>query len=360
MAESLRVSLGPRSHDIIIGPGLLAEVGRLVKGLGLARTGVLITSPANRAAFGARVLQSLEEAGFQVRCLEFAEHEGEKGLQRLEWLYREFAAERLERRSPVFALGSIVVGELSGFVAATYLRGLPLIHIPTSLIAQVDTSIGGKVGVNLPEGKNLVGAFYQPRQVITDVETLALLPGREFRAGLAEVVKIAAIRDREFFEYLERNVEEVLSQDLRALVRLIRRACQLKAAIVEADEREADVRSILNFGHTVAHALEAAAAYRGPNHGEAVAVGMVVAATLAVRRGVFPEEGLARLRRVLQAYGLPVRLPLEPAAVARFIRYDKKIYDKALRFVLPTAIGEATVTSIEDPDELQAALQACA
>ncbi|MFB3820378.1 MAG: 3-dehydroquinate synthase [Candidatus Methylomirabilales bacterium] len=360
MAESLRVSLGRRSHDVIIGPALLGEAGRLVKDLGLARTGILITSPADRQAFGGRVLQSLEGAGFTASCLEFDDREEEKGLERLAWLYRQCAAARLERRSPVFALGGIVIGELSGFVAATYLRGVPLIHIPTSLIAQVDTSIGGKVGVNLPEGKNLVGAFYQPRLVITDVETLAALPAREFRAGLAEVVKIAAIRDRDFFEYLERNVEEVLSQDLRALVRLVRRACELKASIVEADEWETDVRSLLNFGHTVGHALEAATGYRGPNHGEAVAVGMVVAGTLAARRGICPPGDVERLKRVLQAFGLPITLRTDPAAVAPFVRYDKKIHDRALRFVLPTGIGDATVAVVENPDEVWAALQACA
>jgi 3-dehydroquinate synthase len=270
------------------------------------------------------------------------------------------AAERLERRSPVFALGSVVTGEIAGFAAATYLRGLPLIQIPTSLIAQVDTSIGGKVAVNLPEGKNLVGAFYQPRLVITDVEVLAALPTRDFRAGLAEVVKIAAIRDRELFEYLEQNVEEVLSQDLRALVRLVRRACEIKASIVEADEWETDVRSILNFGHTVGHAVEAATGYQGPNHGEAVAMGMVVAASIAVRRTICPVEALDRLKKLLQAFGLPTSLLVDAAEVLRFVRYDKKIQDRQLRFVLLQGIGDSTVTSLESQDELEAALRACA
>jgi 3-dehydroquinate synthase len=224
----------------------------------------------------------------------------------------------------------------------------------------VDAAIGGKTGIDLPEGKNLVGAFYQPRRVIADVEALAALPTREYRAGLAEVVKIAAIRDTGLFDYLERNVEEVLSRDLRVLVRLVRRACELKASIVEADEWETDVRSILNFGHTVGHALEAATGYRGPNHGEAVAVGMVVAGTLAARRGTFPPEDLERLKRVLHAFGLPSTLQVDPAEVARFVRYDKKIHDRAVRFVLPSGIGHATVTTVEDPEELQAALRSCA
>jgi shikimate kinase/3-dehydroquinate synthase len=360
MAESFRIALGPRSHEVIIGPGLLGEVGRLVKDLGLAQTGVLLTNPNDNRLFGERVVRSLADAGFTVTCVELTEREEAKGLETLGWLYRQMAAQRLERRSPVFALGGVVTGEIAGFAAATYLRGLPLVQIPTSLIAQVDTSIGGKVAVNLPEGKNLVGAFYQPRQVISDVETLASLPGWEFRAGLAEVVKIAAIRDRELFEYLEKNVEEVLSQDLRALVRLVRRACEIKASIVEADEWETDVRSILNFGHTVGHAVETATGYQGPNHGEAVAMGMVVAASMAVRRKICPVEALDRLKRLLQAFGLPTSLLVDAAEVLRFVRYDKKIQDRQVRFVLLQGIGDAVVTSLESPDELEAALKACA
>ena len=359
MAESFRISLGPRSHEVIIGPGLLGEVGRLIKDLGLAQTGILLTNPNDHRLFGDRVVRCLADAGFSVTCVEFTEREESKGLETLGWLYQQMAAQRLERRSPVFALGGVVTGEMAGFAAATYLRGLPLIHIPTSLIAQVDTSIGGKVAVNLPEGKNLVGAFHQPRQVIADVETLASLAGRDFRAGLAEVVKIAAIRDRELFEYLEKNVEEVLSQDLRALVRFVRRACEIKASIVEADEWETDVRSILNFGHTVGHAVEAATGYQGPNHGEAVAMGMVVAANIAVRRKICSVEALDRLKKLLQAFRLPTSLLIDAGEVLRFVRYDKKIQDRHVRFVLLRGIGDSVVTSLDSLDELEEALKAC-
>ncbi len=360
MAESLHLVLGPRSYEVIIGPSLLGEVGRLIQDLNLAGTGILVTNPLDNRRFGQRLVRILEEAKLAVTCIEIPEQEEEKGLERLGWLYRQMATHRLERRSPLFALGGVVTGELAGFAAATYLRGLPLIQIPTSLIAQVDTSIGGKVGVNLPEGKNLVGAFYQPRLVVTDVETLAALEEREFRAGLAEVVKIAAIRDREFFAYLEGNVEEVLSRDLRVLVRLVKRACEIKASIVEADEWETDVRSFLNFGHTVGHALEAATLYRGPNHGEAVAAGMVVATTLSVQRGMCPGEDLGRLKALLQAFGLPIKLPTDPAEITRFVRYDKKIQGGQIRFVLLRGIGDATVASLETLGELETALTACA
>jgi 3-dehydroquinate synthase len=357
-AESFHIALGHRSHDVIIGPGLLAEVGKLVAGLGLARTGVLVTNPADNRAFGGVVLRSLRDAGFAVTCLEFPEREEEKGLERLGWLYRQLAGLRLERRSPLFALGGVVTGELAGFAAATYLRGLPLIPLPTSLIAQVDTSIGGKAGVNLPEGKNLVGAFYQPRRVITDVEVLTSLSPREFRSGLAEVVKIAAIRDRALFEYLEQNVDEVLSQDLRALIRLVRRACEIKASIVEADEWESDVRSLLNFGHTVGHAVEAATGYRGPNHGEAVAMGMVVATRMALQRGLCEAADLQRLESLLRALRLPTALPVDAAEVLRYASYDKKIQDRQARFVLLRGIGDAVVVSLESGAELEAALRA--
>ena len=356
MAESLRLALGPRSYEVLIGPSLLGEVGRLTQDLDLAGTGVLITNPVDSQRFGRRLVQALEEARFAIASLEIPEQEDEKGLERLGWLYRQMAKYRLERRSPVFALGGVITGELAGFAAATYLRGLPLIQVPTSLMAQVDSSIGGKVAVNLPEGKNLVGAFYQPRLVVTDVETLAALEEREFRAGLAEVVKVAAIRDRAFFEYLEGNVEEVLSRDLRVLVRLVRRACEIKASIVEADEWESDVRSLLNFGHTVGHALEAATGYRGPNHGEAVAVGMVVATTLSVQRGMCPGEELDRLKRLLQALGLPVTLPTGAAEITRFVRYDKKILGGLVRVVLLRGIGDAALATLESLSELETAL----
>jgi 3-dehydroquinate synthase len=360
MAESLRIMLDRRTHEVVIGPGLLGEIGPLVKGLGLAHTGILLAGPEDRRLFGSRVLNSLAGAGFSVTAVDLDDREEAKDLGALAELYRQMAAQRLERRSPVFVLGGVVAGEIGGFAAATYLRGLPLIQIPTSLIAQVDSSIGGKVAVNLPEGKNLVGAFYQPRLVITDVEALAALPARDFRAGLTEVVKIAAIRDADLFVYLEQTVEEVLSQDLRALVRLLRRACEIKAAIVEADEREeGDVRSVLNFGHTVGHAVEAATGYRGPSHGEAVAMGMVVATEIAVRRKVCPPETGDRLRRLLQAFGLPTSLPVDAAEVLRFVSYDKKIQDRQLRFVLLREIGDAVVTSLESSDELEQALRAC-
>jgi 3-dehydroquinate synthase len=358
MAESFRLALGPRSHEVIIGPNILGEVGRFAQGLDLASTGVLITNPKDSQRFGLRLARVLDESKFSVTCIEIPGQEEEKGLEQLSWLYRQMAKHRLERRSPVFALGGVVIGEIAGYAAATYLRGLPLIHLPTSLIAQVDTSIGGKVGVNLPEGKNLVGTFYQPRLVVSDVETLTALEDRDFRAGLAEVVKIAAIRDRGFFEYLEGNVEEVLSRDLRVLVRLVRRACEIKANLVEADEWDTGIRPLLNFGHTVGHALEAATCYRGPNHGEAVSIGMVVAATLSMQRRLCSEEDLTRLKRLLQAFGLPITLPMDAAEISRFVRYDKKIQSGHIRFVLLRGIGEASVESLDSFKELETALAA--
>jgi shikimate kinase/3-dehydroquinate synthase len=362
MAEGLKLVLGvhSRSYEVVIGPGLMGEVGNLIKDLDLASNGILVTNPMDNRLYGQRLIRVLDEAKFNVTAVEVPEQEEEKGLERLGWLYRQMANLRLERRSPVFALGGVVIGDLAGYAAATYLRGLPLIQIPTSLIAQVDTSIGGKVGINLPEGKNLVGAFHQPRLVVTDVETLTSLDDRAFRAGLAEVVKVAAIRDQKFFEDLEGNVEEVLSRDLRVLVRLVRRACEIKASVVEADEWDTDIRSLLNFGHTVGHALESATGYRGPNHGEAVALGMVVATAISVQRGICPEEDLKRLKGLLQAFHLPTKLPADPAEIMRFVQYDKKVREGQIRIVLLRGIGDATVESLQNMKELENVLAACA
>ncbi len=358
-AESFRLALGPRSHEVIIGPNILGEAGRLVQGLDLAGTGVLITNPTANERFGLRLARVLDESNIAVTCLEIPEQEKDKGLETLNWLYRQMAKHRLERRSPVFALGGVVISEMAGHAAATYLRGLPLIQVPTSLIAQVDTSLGGKVGVNLPEGKNLVGTFYQPRLVISDVETLTWLEGRDFRAGLAEVIKVAVVRDKEFFEYLESNVEEVLSRDLRVLVRLVRRACEIKAHLVEADEWDTGIRPLLNFGHTIGHALEAATGYLGPNHGEAVAIGMVVAATLSMQRGLCADEDLCRVKRLLEVFGLPTTIPINAAEIMRFVRYDKKFQSGQIRFVLLRGIGEGAMEFLDGLAELNAALAAC-
>jgi len=251
-----------------------------------------------------------------------------------------------------------VVGDLAGYAAATYLRGLPLIQVPTTLLAQVDSSVGGKVAVNLPEGKNLVGAFHQPSLVVTDLLTLRSLPPRELRAGLAEVVKHGMIADAELFNYLETHLDSILRVEEEPLAFLVARSCAIKARVVERDEREDGMRAILNFGHTVGHALEVTTGYRRLLHGEAVAIGMVVATTLSVNRGLCEEDALRRLRSLLARIGLPTTASVNVASLLKTINYDKKVKDQVIHFVLTKGIGHVTLVTISDPGELTAALAA--
>jgi 3-dehydroquinate synthase len=278
--------------------------------------------------------------------------EGSKSLAVAETLYRRLAQQAADRQTLIVALGGGVIGDLAGFVAATYNRGLPLMMVPTSLLAMVDSSVGGKVGINLPEGKNLVGAFHQPRLVWIDVRHLHSLPEREFCSGLAEVVKYGVILDAAFFAWLETNREAILAREPAVLLSLVERCCQLKAQVVEQDEFErTGLRAALNYGHTFAHAFESVAGYGTWTHGEAVAVGMDCAARLALRRGLIPETLVARQAALLDALGLPRRVDRawSVEALLRAMRTDKKALAGRLRFVLPTRLGE--VRLVEDVPE---------
>jgi 3-dehydroquinate synthase len=262
-------------------------------------------------------------------------------LTELSRLWEAFARLRLDRRSVVIALGGGVIGDLAGFAAATYLRGIDLVQLPTTLLAQVDASVGGKTAIDLPEGKNLVGAFYQPRWVVADVGTLASLPPRELRAGLAEVIKYGVIADETLFDFLERERDAVLAGEPERLAQIVLRSCRIKADVVREDEREGGLRAILNYGHTAGHAVEALAGYAGLLHGECVAIGMEAAARLSVRLGMLAPGDAERQRRLLEAYGLPVALPpgQEPRAILDAMRWDKKTVGDEIRFVLARGIG---------------------
>jgi 3-dehydroquinate synthase len=262
----------------------------------------------------------------------------------------------MDRRSAVIALGGGVIGDLAGYAAATYLRGIPLIQVPTTLLAQVDSSVGGKTGVNLREGKNLVGAFYQPSLVVADTQTLESLPPRQLRAGLSEVVKYGMIADSELFGYIESHLDQVLRAEEEPLTFLVTWSCAIKAKVVEQDEREEGLRAILNFGHTVGHAIEAATGYRRLLHGEAVAIGMVVATALSVMRGLCGEEDLHRLRSLLRRIGLPTTSPIDLESIVKSIVYDKKIKNNMIYFVLTKGVGHVTVAPISDRRELRRAL----
>jgi len=302
------------------------------------------------------VLASLTEAGHDASLVTVPPGEESKSLEHAARLCRELVCAGLDRGSAILALGGGVIGDLAGFVAATLFRGIAFVNLPTTLLAQVDSSVGGKTGVNLPEGKNLVGTFYQPRLVVADVLSLRTLPAREFRSGLAEVVKHAMIADRDLFRTLEDSADRILERDPPTLQSIVARNCEIKAKVVEADEREAGVRAVLNFGHTVGHAVEAALGYGVVTHGEAVAYGMLVAAHLSVQRGLCPREDAARLEKLLRRFELIPGTRPSPERLETYIVRDKKRRDGVLQFVLTPGVGSVTLAPVSSGNELRDAL----
>jgi 3-dehydroquinate synthase len=339
---NIQVDLGARSYPITIGAGILGSIGARVASLGGSHRVGVVTDSTVRGLYADDVLRSLRAASLDPALVEVADGEESKSLASLSFLYDRFLEAGLDRRSTVIALGGGVIGDLAGFAAATFLRGVPFIQVPTTLLAQVDSSVGGKTGVNLPQGKNLVGAFYQPRLVWIDVLTLTTLPQRQVRAGLAEVIKYGAILSAELFEYLERSLDRLLGLEDEALVNVVGDCCRLKASVVSEDERESGLRAILNFGHTLGHALEQMTDYRRYLHGEAVAVGMVFAARLSAERGLCPVDVATRIERLVERAGLPSRLPggLSADSLLRAVGADKKIQDGKVRFVGLQSIGK--------------------
>jgi 3-dehydroquinate synthase len=351
------VPLASGSYRIYVAPGLLGGAGGWLARLGYRRAAI-VTDESVPGQHVTAVLRGLEGAGIASTLLRIPAGEEAKGLAQLARLYAGFVAAGLDRGSVVLALGGGVVGDLAGFAAATFLRGIPLVQLPTTLLAQVDSSVGGKVGVNLPQGKNLVGAFHQPRLVLADVAALATLPSREFRSGLAEVVKYAVIADPGLFDLLERDAQRLAPGATGRLAPLVARCCRIKAQVVGLDERELGWRAILNFGHTLGHALEAAAGYGTLTHGEAVAIGMAAAARLSHARGLCPRADVERLLKLLGALGLPVRSPVPPDQVLPYLAVDKKGRGGVPRFVLTRGIADVTLAPVPDRDALRDALEA--
>lgn len=338
------VELGSNSYPVHVGRRVLPEIGRFARACGLtASRCALITDSNVGALYSKPVLTSLEAHGFQPELIEIAPGEPSKSLAVLQRVYQRLAEAELDRDSAIFALGGGVVGDLAGFAAATYLRGLSFIQVPTSMVAQVDSALGGKTAVNLAAGKNLIGSFYQPRLIVADVETLTSLPDREFREGLAEVIKYGAIADAAFLEWLEQEMPMILARDADRLGHVVERSLRHKAAIVSQDEREGGLRKTLNFGHTLGHALEASTAYGKYLHGEAVAIGMVAAARLSTRRGGLRAEDAERLRNLLEAAGLMTDLPEGwlSGEFIRALRLDKKRRGNTVEFVLLDRLGHA-------------------
>ncbi len=341
--ESVHVRLGPRSYDIALASAAPGGVGPFARRVLPSSTAALVVADANTATLAGAVGGALCEHGFRTAGITVSAGEGTKSLAVLSQLYDALYAMAADRRTAVVAVGGGVVGDLGGFAAATYNRGLPLLMVPTTLLAMVDSSVGGKTGVNHPKGKNLIGAFHQPAGVWIDTAFLDTLPDREFRSGLAEVVKYGVILDAAFFEYLEANAAALVARDPAALRHVVGRSCRLKADVVERDEREeTGLRAVLNYGHTFAHAFETVGGYGDWLHGEAVAAGMVCAARLAERHGLVGPELGARQLALLKAVGLPIAPRREWPAdeLIAVMRRDKKAAGGKLRFILPTRLGE--------------------
>ena len=350
------VALGERSYEIDIGPGRLGALGPEIAALGFRRV-ALVTNPVVEARWGRAARASLEGSGIRVDSLQVPDGEEAKSLRTLESLLGALLERRLDRTACIVALGGGVVGDLAGFAAAVYQRGIAFVQVPTTLLAQVDSSVGGKTGVNHRLGKNMIGAFWQPRRVLIDTDTLSTLPPRELRAGFAEVAKYGLIRDAGFFSWLEGNLERVLGLDPEAIGHAIEVSCRTKAAVVGADERETGERALLNLGHTFGHAIEAGLGYGPWLHGEAVAAGMVLAARFSQRLGWLATSDVARVEALLARAGLPVEPPaLGAQRWLELMGRDKKVAHGQLRLVLLRSIGDAVVTADFDAAALEALL----
>ncbi len=355
--RTLTVELGERSYPIHVGSGVLRDAGRLLAPRLPAPRAVIVSNAVVAAHWLAALRERLAASGIVTETLLIPDGEAHKSWQTANDVLSRLLELRADRSTTIVALGGGVVGDLAGFAAAIYQRGVPFVQVPTTLLAQVDSSVGGKTGVNHPLGKNMIGAFHQPRAVLIDTDCLATLPARELAAGLAEVVKYGAIRARDFFEWLEANLDALIARDPSALTHAISESCRIKAEIVAADERESGERALLNFGHTFGHAIEAATGYGEWLHGEAVATGMVLAAELSRRvTGLAPEDA-QRVARLLARARLPVKPPPIPGARwLELMARDKKTAGGTMRFVLLEALGRATVRSGVDEAALRAVL----
>ena len=353
--QRIDLQLGKRSYPILIGPGLLGDAELLRERAGAARL-LVVSDEVVAPLWLPRLEQGL--AGRPFASCVLPGGESQKTLGNVAAIIDALVAARLNRDGLVLALGGGVIGDIAGFAAASYQRGIAFVQLPTTLLAQVDSAVGGKTGVNHPGGKNLIGAFHQPSAVITDTDTLTTLPDRELRAGFAEVVKAALVADATFFAWLEANVARVLAREVEALAQAIRRACEIKAAIVAEDEREQGRRAVLNLGHSFGHAIEAGAGYGNVLHGEAVAAGMVLAAELSTRLGRLPGADTQRLRELLSRSGLPVDPPrLGRARMLELMGMDKKVAGGRLRLVLLDAIGKPVVSAEYAQEALESLLE---
>lgn len=353
--RTIRVDLGADSYDIVIGRSILDQIGPMMRAFKLTDRALIITNPGLRTLYGDIVETSLRSAGFEPAMIEVPDGEAHKSLEWASRLYDAMLAHRMDRQSPVIALGGGVIGDLTGFVAATYMRGIPFIQIPTSLLAQVDASVGGKVAVDHPRGKNLIGAFYQPQLVLISLNALNSLSDRELRAGMAEVIKYGVIADTNFFDYIDQHLSLILSRDIEALAHIVARSCEIKADVVSGDVREQGRRAILNFGHTMGHAIET---FTGLLHGEAVAIGMVYAARIAARMKILDNTSVERLIRLFERTGLPTHHDgLDVEVIMATMMHDKKTVGGRLRFILPNRIGDVELRDDVLEEDIRAVMK---
>ena len=357
--HTLEVALGERTYPIHIGQGLLAR-GALVAAHLPQKRAVVVTNATVAPLYLGTVVDALAAQGVVTVPVVLPDGEEHKGWETLNALFDELLARRCERKTALIALGGGVIGDLTGFAAATYLRGVPYIQLPTTLLAQVDSSVGGKTAINHPRGKNMIGAFYQPQVVIADTDTLDTLPEREVAAGLAEVIKYGLIRDLPFFEWLEQNIDALVARDPQALAYAVERSCANKAAVVAADEREeTGERALLNLGHTFGHAIETGLGYGTWLHGEAVAAGTVIAARVSQQMGLIGADEVERIAALLRRARLPVSAPdLGESRYHELMGIDKKVEGGRIRFILLRGIGAAFMTAEVAPEALTAALAA--
>ena len=358
---TVHVELGEHSYPIIVEQGILSQVGELIRPKTKSDKVIVIADRFVSKQYGALVLESLSNAGFDSRIIDIPPGEAQKSMEWFARLHDQLIAHRVDRVSTLITLGGGVVCDLGGFVAATHLRGIPYIQIPTTLLAQVDASIGGKTAVNHPQGKNLIGAFYQPKMVLIDVEILQTLSPRDMRAGLIEVIKAGVIMDAALFDQVENNLDAILTLDASVLIDVIAKSCADKAYVVANDEKESGLREILNYGHTFGHALEALTDYETYRHGEAVAIGMNCAAQIAVSLDMMDATDWKRQRALLQRAELPIQFPpdISPEKIIETMYLDKKTKRGKLRLILPTRIGEVIIRNDVAEPQIAEAISQC-
>lgn len=356
--QTVRVNLQEHAYKIHIGPDLLFHTSTLLSGFKASRF-VIVTDTNVESLYASHLQDQLEQAGIKAELVSFPAGEASKNMDTILYLAKELIWLKADRKTLLLALGGGVTGDITGFLASIYMRGIPFIQIPTTLLAQVDSSVGGKTGVDLPEGKNLLGTFYQPKLVLADVNTLSTLPEQELKNGLAEVIKYAMIRSPKLFNILEQKWNEILTLNSEVITTIVALSCAIKAEIVEQDEKESGLRRILNFGHTAGHAIEAAANYT-ISHGEAVNMGMVVAARMSFKRKLMHFEEFSRFIRLMERFGLPYVIParFSPKELLAIMKHDKKVQHGELYYVLNKGIGDCEVMAVPD-EEILVTLEEC-